>query len=359
MSTAPVSAQDAPNTAALVGADQGAPPSRVSSSAAATLPFAKAINAALHDAMKADETVIVSGEDVGQLGGVFRVTQGLIDEFGEERVRDTPLAEASIVGTAIGMAMGGYRPVVEIQFDGFVFPAFNQITTQLARLRSRSAGTVQVPVVIRIPYGGGIGAVEHHGESPEAYFMHTPGLRVVAPADPQDAYTLLRAAIESPDPVIFLEPKARYWAKGEVARTAPTNVGTLQEARVERAGSDVTLIGYGATVATLLEVAEEHAELGVDCGVVNLRSLSPLDMEPVVREVCTSGRAVIAHEAPLAVGPGAEVAARLTEACFYHLEAPVARVAGPHIPYPAAAVEADYLPTPARISAAIEQVLAH
>lgn len=354
MSAAPTPAESAtptPVKSAARGAGTAPEP--------ATLPFAKAINAALRDAMAADDTVIISGEDVGQLGGVFRVTQGLIDEFGADRVRDTPLAEASIVGTAIGMAMGGYRPVVEIQFDGFVFPAFNQITTQLARLRSRSAGTVQVPVVIRIPYGGGIGAVEHHGESPEAYFMHTPGLRVVAPADPQDAYTLLRAAIESPDPVIFLEPKARYWAKGEVTRAAPSNLETLQEARLARAGHDVTLIGYGATVATLLEVAEEQAAVGVDCGVVNLRSLSPLDIDPVVREVRASGRAVVAHEAPLAVGPGAEVAARLTEACFYHLEAPSARVAGPHIPYPAAAVEAGYLPTPARINAAIEQVLAH
>lgn len=325
------------------------------------LPMAKAITAAMHDAMAEDETVIVSGEDVGQLGGVFRVTAGLLDTFGAERVRDTPLAESGIVGTAIGMALGGYRPVVEIQFDGFVFPAFNQITTQLAKLRYRSAGRLSLPLVIRIPFGGGVGAVEHHGESPETYFAHTPGLRVVAPGDAGDAYTMLRAAIASDDPVIYLEPKSRYWVKGDIERgggfTPESASEELSSAHIERDGSDITLIGYGPVVATLHDVADALAGDGVSAQVVNLRSLNPIDKATLVAAVSGTGRAVIAHEAPTVLGPGAEVASHLAAECFYQLEAPVARVGGAFTPYPAAAFEHEYLPNAERIHRAVQRTL--
>ncbi|MDO5701506.1 MAG: alpha-ketoacid dehydrogenase subunit beta [Bowdeniella nasicola] len=323
-----------------------------------SLPFGKAITAALHDELASDESVILSGEDIGQLGGVFRVTQGLIETFGSDRVRDTPLAEAGIVGTAIGMAMGGYRPVVEIQFDGFVFPAFSQITTQLAKLRYRSSGQLEVPVVIRIPYGGGIGAIEHHGESPEGYFTQTPGLRVVTPAHPQEAYTLLRAAIRCPDPVIYLEPKSRYWVKGEVRRSTP-EASDLDGAVIERDGDDVTLIGYGPVVPTLHEVAGELNDGGVSAEVVNLRSLSPLDLETCADSVRATGRAVIAHEPPTTFGPGAELAAHLAHECFYSLEAPIERVGGAFTPYPAAAFEHAYLPTAERLHLAVRRTLEH
>ncbi|HHW84183.1 MAG TPA: alpha-ketoacid dehydrogenase subunit beta, partial [Actinomycetales bacterium] len=316
-----------------------------------TLPLAGAVTAGLAAAMERDESVILMGEDIGQLGGVFRVTQGLKDRFGADRVRDTPLAESGIVGTAIGMALAGYRPVVEIQFDGFVFPAFDQITTQLAKLRYRSHGDVAVPVVIRIPYGGDIGAIEHHSESPEAYFAHTAGLRVVTPATAADAYVLIQQAITCPDPVIFLEPKSRYWNKGEVD-LAPDAVDLspagivrgLESARVVRRGGDVTLVGYGPTVATLLSAAEAAAEDGVECEVIDLRSISPLDVPTVVASVRRTGRLVVAHEAPTHFGPGAELAARIQEECFYSLEAPVQRVGGFHTPYPANAHEHAYLP---------------
>ncbi|OKL53836.1 alpha-ketoacid dehydrogenase subunit beta [Bowdeniella nasicola] len=328
-----------------------------------SLPMAKAITAAMRDAMAADDTVIVSGEDVGQLGGVFRVTAGLLDEFGADRVRDTPLAESGIVGTAIGMAMGGYRPVVEIQFDGFVFPAFNQITTQLAKLRYRSGGNLTLPLVIRIPYGGGVGAVEHHGESPETYFAHTPGLRVVTPADAADAYTLLRAAIASEDPVIYFEPKSRYWVKGEVARggefRADSVADELSAAHIERDGSDISLIGYGPTVATLHEVSGQLAGEGVSAQVMNLRSLNPIDMPTLVAAVSGTGRAVIAHEAPTVLGPGTEIAAELAHECFYSLEAPIARVGGAFTPYPAAAFEHEYLPNAERIRLAVRRTMEH
>ncbi|MDO5726694.1 MAG: alpha-ketoacid dehydrogenase subunit beta [Bowdeniella nasicola] len=321
-------------------------------------PLAKAINLALRDAMRADERVLLAGEDIGALGGVFRVTDGLLDEFGPERVRDTPLAESGIVGTAIGMAMGGYRPVVEIQFEGFVFPAFNQITTQLAKLHYRSQGDIRLPIVIRIPSGGGIGAIEHHGESPESYFAHTPGLRVVTPAGAADAYELLRAAIACDDPVIYFEPKSKYWTKEEVTFSAPSDpVTTLQTARVERHGHDVTLAGYGPTVATLHQVAATWEEDGVSCDVINLRSLNPLDLDTVADRVTATGRLVIAHEAPTTFGPGAELAAAIQQQCFYRLEAPIARVGGAFTPYPPAALEAHYLPSAARIDAAIIDVL--
>ena len=323
--------------------------------AATTSTLAGAITAGLREAMRRDDSVILMGEDIGPLGGVFRVTAGLQDEFGADRVRDTPLAESGIVGTAVGLALGGYRPVCEIQFDGFVFPGFDQITTQLAKLHYRSGGRLEVPVVIRIPYGGGIGAIEHHSESPEAYVAHTAGLRVVSPASPADAYSMIQQAIASPDPVIFLEPKARYWSKGPLPTEPidPADAAGLQSARTVRAGRDITLAGYGPTVASLLSAAEAAAQDGVSAEVIDLRSVSPLDVETVAASVRRTGRLVIAHEAPTAYGTGAELAARIAEECFFSLEAPVRRVGGFHTPYPANVHEHEYLPGIDRIIDAI------
>jgi pyruvate dehydrogenase E1 component beta subunit len=294
--------------------------------------MAGALNLALTDALSADERVVVYGEDVGPLGGVFRVTDGLASRFGETRVFDTPLAEAGIVGTAIGMAMNGMRPVVEIQFDAFAYPAFEQITSHLAKLRNRSRGRIEMPVVIRIPYGGGIGGVEHHSDSSEVFYAHTAGLRVVTPGTPDDAYTMLRAAIDSPDPVIFLEPKRQYWAKAPIARRLDAR--SLTHAVVRRPGSGVTLISYGAMATTALEVAEAGARLGYDVEVIDLRTLAPFDDATVSESVRRTGRAIVVHEASGFCGYGAEVAARLTESCFHYLEAPILRVTGLDIPYP-------------------------
>ncbi len=330
-----------------------------------TLTFARAITEGMRSALESDAKVVVMGEDVGRLGGVFRVTDGLQKDFGEDRVVDTPLAESGIVGTAIGLALRGYRPVCEIQFDGFVFPAYDQITTQLAKLHYRSRGRLQVPVVIRIPYGGGIGAVEHHSESPEALFAHTPGLRVVSPSTPQDAYDMMRAAIASPDPVLFFEPKGRYWTKGEVTASSypsPDDAGradVLNRARVARHGDDVTLVAYGPTVATALKVADALATEGTSADVVDLRAISPLDVTAVAESVRRTGRCVVVHEAPSFLGSGAEVAARVTEECFYSLEAPVLRVGGFHAPYPVAKLEHEYLPSVDRVLDAVDRVLAH
>ncbi|GAA1720585.1 alpha-ketoacid dehydrogenase subunit beta [Isoptericola hypogeus] len=329
-----------------------------------TLTFARAITDGLRSALESDEKVLVMGEDVGRLGGVFRVTDGLQKDFGEDRVVDTPLAESGIVGTAIGLALRGYRPVCEIQFDGFVFPAYDQITTQLAKMHYRSRGRLQVPVVIRIPYGGGIGAVEHHSESPEALFAHTPGLRVVSPATPQDAYDMIRAAVASPDPVLFFEPKGRYWTKGEVATSpypsadAAGSADVLNTARVARRGDDVTLVAYGPTVATALKAADALASEGTSADVVDLRSISPLDVTAVAESVRRTGRCVVVHEAPSFLGSGAEVAARVTEECFHSLEAPVLRVGGFHAPYPVAKLEHEYLPSVDRILDAVDRALA-
>ncbi|MCF4120288.1 alpha-ketoacid dehydrogenase subunit beta [Antribacter sp. KLBMP9083] len=324
-----------------------------------TLTLAKAINEGLRRALANDPKVLLMGEDIGPLGGVFRVTDGLQEEFGEDRVVDTPLAESGILGTAIGLALRGYRPVCEIQFDGFVFPAFNQITTQLAKLRYRSRGAVGAPVVVRIPYGGGIGAVEHHSESPEALFAHTPGLRIVTPATPQDAYTMIQEAITSPDPVIFFEPKGRYWSKGEVDLDAPVGSATLNAAKVVRAGTDVTLVAYGPTVATALKSAEALEVEGRSAEVVDLRAISPIDTATIVDSVRKTGRCVVIHEAPMYFGAGAEIAARVTEECFYSLEAPVLRVGGFHIPYPVAKLEHDYLPSVDRVLDAVDRAFAH
>jgi len=319
--------------------------------------IAKALNAGLRKAMQRDEKVLVFGEDVARLGGVFRVTEGLLDEFGDSRIFNSPIAESGIVGTAIGLAMRGYRSVAEIQFDGFVFPAFNQITTQLARLTYRSEGFQQMPVVIPIPVGGGIGAVEHHSESPEAYFAHTPGLRVVSPSNPNDAYWMIQQAIESPDPVIFLEPKRRYWQKGPVnLDTAPL---PLHSARMLREGTDLTLIAHGPMVATALQAAELGAEEGISIEVIDLRSLSPVDYPTLLASVQKTSRVVIAQEAPNNVSLGSEIAARIAEQAYYYLEAPVIRVGGFDTPYPPAKLEEEYLPDADRILEAVDRVLAY
>ncbi|MEI5098836.1 alpha-ketoacid dehydrogenase subunit beta [Streptomyces sp. PmtG] len=321
------------------------------------LPIAKAINESLRTALEADPKVVVMGEDVGKLGGVFRVTDGLQKDFGEDRVIDTPLAESGIVGTAIGLALRGYRPVVEIQFDGFVFPAYDQIVTQLAKMHARALGKVKVPVVIRIPYGGGIGAVEHHSESPEALFAHVAGLKVVTPSNASDAYWMLQQAIQSDDPVIYFEPKRRYWEKGEVNTDAIPQ--PLHKAHVAREGTDATLVAYGPMVRTCLEAAAAAAEEGKSLEVVDLRTVSPMDFDTVQASVEKTGRLVVVHEAPVFFGAGAEIAARIQERCFYHLEAPVLRVGGFHSPYPPARVEEDYLPGLDRVLDAVDRSLAY
>lgn len=322
-----------------------------------TMPFSKALNAGLRAAMEHDDKVLLMGEDIGRLGGVFRVTEHLQRDFGEHRVLDTPLAESGIVGTAIGLAMAGFRPVVEIQFDGFVFPAFDQITTQLAKLTNRHEGTLSLPVVIRIPYGGHIGAVEHHQESPEAYFAHTPGLRVVSPSTPNDAYWMMQEAIASNDPVIFLEPKSRYWVKGEVELGA--SAVPLHATRVVRTGTDVTLVGHGAMVTTLLQAAALAESEGTSCEVVDLRSISPIDYAPILDSVRKTGRMVYAQEAQGFASIGSEVAATVMERAFYALEAPVLRVSGFDTPFPPAKLEGQYLPDADRILEAVDRSLAY
>jgi len=319
--------------------------------------MAKALNDGLRRAMSADDSVLVLGEEVGQLGGVFRITEGLLGEFGPQRVFDTPLAESGIVGTAIGLAMRGYVPICEIQFDGFVYPGFDQITSQLAKLTSRYEGTLSMPVIIRIPYGGHIGAVEHHQESPEAYFAHTPGLRVVSPATPHDAYWMIQEAASQPDPVIFFEPKSRYWHKGEVNTDEP-GVG-LHDAVVVRPGSDVTLIGHGAMVTTLMQVAEVAEGEGTSVEVIDLRSLSPIDWDVVIGSARSTGRVVVAQEAPGFVSVGSEIAATVTERAFYSLEAPVIRVSGFDAPFPPAQLESVYLPSVDRVLDAVDRAMAY
>jgi pyruvate dehydrogenase E1 component beta subunit len=318
-----------------------------------TLSMAKAINLGLERAMREDDRVLLMGEDIGTLGGVFRVTEGLKKEFGDNRVLDTPLAESGIVGTAIGLAMRGYRPVCEIQFDGFVFPAFDQIVSQLAKQTSRHQGTQSFPVVIRIPYGGHIGAVEHHQESPEAYFAHTSGLLVVSPATPNDGYHMIQQAIRSNDPVIFLEPKARYWPKGEVfTDDAPA---PMHQSRVVRTGTDVTVVGHGAMVAMLLDAADLAKDEGVSLEVIDLRSLSPIDYEPIIASVAKTGRLVVAQEAPGQASVGSEIAATVSERAFYYLQSPVMRVSGFDVPFPPANLEGVYLPDVDRILDAVDR----
>jgi pyruvate dehydrogenase E1 component beta subunit len=324
----------------------------------AVLTMAKALNEALRASMESDAKVLVMGEDVGRLGGVFRVTDGLMKDFGEARVMDTPLAESGIVGTAIGLAMRGYRPVCEIQFDGFVYPAYNQIVSQLAKIHARTKGAVRMPITIRIPFGGGIGAVEHHSESPEAYFAHTAGLKVVACANPEDAFVMLQQAIRADDPVIFFEPKRRYWEKAEVdVETALAAASSLWQARVVRPGTDATLIAYGPMVSTCLAAAVAAEAEGRSLEVVDLRTLSPLDFPTVVESVGRTRRAIVVHEAPSFLGLGAELAARLSEELYYEMEAPVLRVTGFDIPYPPSRLEEDYLPDLDRVLHAVDRSL--
>ncbi|NHC46543.1 alpha-ketoacid dehydrogenase subunit beta [Motilibacter aurantiacus] len=319
--------------------------------------MARAIGMGLRRALEDDPKTLVMGEDVGQLGGVFRVTDGLLKDFGEARVIDTPLGEAGIIGTAVGLALRGYRPVCEIQFDGFVYPAFDQIVSSLAKLHARSRGSLTVPVVIRIPFGGGIGAVEHHSESPEAYFTHTPGLRVVSPATPNDAYWMIQQAISCADPVVFLEPKRRYWEKSELdIESEPLPMGA---ARLVLPGSQVTIAAYGPTVRTALDAAATAREEGLSLEVIDLRSLSPLDVDAVEASVRRTGRLVVVHEAVVAHGVGAELAAQITERCFHSLEAPVLRVGGAAVPYPPARVEEHYLPDVDRLLHAVDRALAY
>ncbi|MGY0055280.1 alpha-ketoacid dehydrogenase subunit beta [Streptomyces sp. LZ34] len=323
---------------------------------AATMTMAQSLNRALRDAMAADPTVHVMGEDVGTLGGVFRITDGLAKEFGDDRCTDTPLAEAGILGTAVGMAMYGLRPVVEMQFDAFAYPAFEQLVSHVSRMRNRTRGALPLPLTMRVPYGGGIGGVEHHSDSSEAYYMATPGLHVVTPATVADAYGLLRAAIASDDPVVFLEPKRLYWSKAPVDLDRPPQAPPVGRAAVRREGTSATLIAYGPSVPVCLEAAEAARAEGWDLGVVDLRTLVPFDDETVCASVRSTGRAVVVHEATGFAGPGAEIAARITERCFHHLQAPVLRVTGFDIPYPPPMLERHHLPGVDRILDAVARL---
>jgi pyruvate dehydrogenase E1 component beta subunit len=319
------------------------------------MPIAKAINAGIQKAMQKNNKVLVFGEDVAELGGVFRVTEGLLAEFGNKRVFNSPIAESGIVGTAIGLAMRGYRSVAEIQFEGFVYPAFNQIVSQLAKLTNRSEGHLSMPVVVRIPYGGGIGAVEHHSESPEAYFSHTPGLRVISPSNSNDAYWMIQQAIESNDPVIFFEPKRRYWQKGMVNLDTPPS--GMHDAKVIREGTQVTLVSYGPMIPTALQAAEVAAAEGTSIEVVDLRSMSPIDFGTIINSVKKTGRLVVASEASTSFSVSAEIAAKVAELAFYHLEAPVIRVGSFDVPYPPAKLEELFLPDADRILEAVDRLL--
>ncbi|MBP2378688.1 pyruvate dehydrogenase E1 component beta subunit [Microbacterium phyllosphaerae] len=322
------------------------------------LTLGKALGAGLRQAMRDDEKVVLLGEDIGKLGGVFRVTDGLLDEFGASRVIDTPLAESGIVGTAVGLAFRGYRPVVEIQFDGFVYPAFDQIVAQVAKLHYRTQGRVKMPITIRIPWAGGIGAAEHHSESPEAYFVHTAGLRVIAVSNPEDAYRSLRQAIASDDPVIFFEPKRLYHHKGDVDLDAPlADAAPMGLARVVRSGTDATLITYGAMVSTALQAAEAAEDEGTSLEVIDLRSLSPVDYDTIATSVRKTGRVVVAHEASREAGMAAEVIASITELCFEYLESAPLRVTGHDVPYPPAKLEKYHLPDLDRLLDAVDRVL--
>ncbi|WP_433461170.1 alpha-ketoacid dehydrogenase subunit beta [Micromonospora sp. CA-248212] len=316
--------------------------------------MAKALNTALADALAADEKVVVFGEDVGQLGGVFRITDGLQARFGENRCFDTPLAEAGIVGFAVGLAMSGLRPVVEMQFDAFAYPAFEQIASHVAKLRNRTRGALSVPIVIRVPYAGGIGGVEHHCDSSEAYYAHTPGLKVVTPATVDDAYSLLREAIDDPDPVVFMEPKKLYFASAEAA--LPTRTEPFGRAVVRRPGRDATLVAYGPAVPVALEAAEAAREDGWDLEVVDVRTIVPFDDATITASVRRTGRCVVIQEAPGFAGVGAEIAARVQERCFHALHAPVLRVAGLDIPYPAPMLEHTHLPGVDRVLDAVARL---
>jgi len=323
----------------------------------ATISLSKALNNGLRQAMERDPKVVLMGEDIGKLGGVFRVTEGLQRDFGDRRVIDTPLAESGVVGTAVGLAMRGYRPVCEIQFDGFVYPAFDQIVSQVAKLRHRNEGRVAMPVTIRVPYGGGIGAVEHHSESPEAYFAHTAGLRVVTPSSAGDGHRMIQQAIASDDPVVFFEPKRRYWERDEVDDASPLSGMPLHRARVIVEGTDATSAAYGPMGATALDASRIGNEEGTSIEVIDLRSLSPIDFDTIEASVRKTGRLVVAHEASVFCGLGAEIAARVSERCFYHLESPVRRVGGFATPYPPSRLERHYLPDADRILHEVDRCL--
>ncbi|MFF1635667.1 alpha-ketoacid dehydrogenase subunit beta [Leifsonia sp. NPDC058248] len=331
-----------------------APTAQPEPSSVSTMTMAQALNRALADSLEADPSVLVFGEDVGVLGGVFRITDGLTARFGEQRCFDTPLAEAGIVGTAVGLAMNGMRPVVEMQFDAFAYPAFEQVVDHVAKMGNRTRGAVRLPMVIRIPYAGGIGGVEHHSDSSEAYYVHTPGLTVVSPATPQDAYSLLRAAIAFPDPVIFLEPKKLYWSTGEVDLAAP--VPELGRARIAREGTDATLIAYGPSVPVALAAAEAAEEEGRSLQVIDLRSLVPFDDETVCEAVRSTGRVVVVAEAPGFASMASEIAARVSERCFHYLQAPVRRVTGFDTPFAPPKLESYYLPGVDRILDAVDDL---
>jgi pyruvate dehydrogenase E1 component beta subunit len=313
----------------------------------------KALNLALNDALKSDERVVMFGEDVGKLGGVFRVSDGLQEAFGRERVFNTPLAEATIAALALGLAMKGFRPVAEMQFDAFSYPSFQQVTSNIAKYHTRTSGAVNMQLVIRIPYGGNIGAIEQHSESPETYYAHTAGLKVVTPSTPEDAYRLLTGAIQDPDPVIFLEPKARYWMRQDVDLPAPPL--PLDRAHVVREGRDVTVIAYGPTVQTALMAAEQGQGEGVSLEVIDLRSLAPIDMETLRTSVRKTRRAVVVHEAPVFMGLGAEIVAQLMHDLFDVLEAPIERVGNATIPYPPSRFEKLFLPDADRVLEAVDR----
>jgi 2-oxoisovalerate dehydrogenase E1 component beta subunit len=317
----------------------------------AQMNMVQAINDALRVEMRRDPRVVVLGEDVGKVGGVFRVTQGLFDEFGDERVIDTPLSEGGIIGAAIGMALYGMVPVPEIQFADFIFPAFDQIVSELAKFRYRSGGEYPAKLVIRTPVGGGIRGGHYHSQSPEAYFIHTPGLKVVCPSNPTDAKGLLLASIRDPDPVLFFEPKRIYRAARADVPEGDFTVG-LGEAKVVRPGSQVTVIAWGAMLYEAIEAANQAAGQGIDCEVLDLRTLWPVDLDAIVKSVKKTGRVVVVHEAPRSCGFGAELVALVNEHAFLHLEAPPVRVTGWDTPFPYT-LEMDYLPLAGRILPAI------
>ncbi|MBP2411336.1 pyruvate dehydrogenase E1 component beta subunit [Arthrobacter stackebrandtii] len=323
-----------------------------------SLSLTQAINAGLRQAMEDDPKVVLMGEDIGTLGGVFRVTDGLMKDFGSHRVIDTPLAESAIIGTAVGLAYRGFRPVCEIQFDGFIYPGFDQIVSQVAKLHARTHGKVRMPLTIRVPFGGGIGSPEHHSESPEAYFVHTSGLRVISPSNPQDAYTMLRQAIASDDPVLYFEPKRRYHAKGDVELNAPLSAAPpMGAALVAEPGTDVTLVAYGPLVRTALDAASAARADGISIEVIDLRSLSPVDYAPIMESVRRTGRLVVTHEAGKTLGMGAEIAATITERCFNYLESAPVRVTGFDIPYPPSKLEKHHLPDLDRMLDGVDRAL--
>jgi len=317
--------------------------------------MAKALNEGLRRALASDPKLLVMGEDIGKLGGVFRITEGLQAEFGEQRIIDTPLAESSIIGTAVGLAIRGYKSVCEIQFDGFIYPAFDQIVSQVAKLRKRSEGAFTMGIVIRLPFQGGIGAIEHHSESPESYFAHTPGLRVVSCSTPHDAYWMIQQAIASPDPIIFCEPKSRYWEKGEVD-LEETGLG-LYDAAVRRHGTDVTVVGYGSAVKRLERAADTAALEGISLEVIDLRSVAPVDIDTIVQSVKKTGRLVVVQEYTHVASVGADIVSEVHRRAFYDMVAPGIIVGAYHVPYPISRLEDEYRPSVERILDGVDRVM--